>query len=564
MAALLDIVKKGSTDRSVAIRIVDSTDGTPETGVVYNTSGIDLWYRREGAAKTSITEATLAALTTAHSDGGFLHVGDGEYRLDLPDAAVATGANYVDIGGTVTGMVVIGGRIRLVDVDLEDSTRAGLTALPNAAADAAGGLPISDAGGLDIDAQFAKLGTVTDLGGGATLAANMSDIAGATFDTSTDSNEAIRNRGDAAWLTATGFSTHTAANVRTEMDSNSTQLAKLGTVTDLGGGSTLAANLSDIAGATFDTSTDSNEAIRNRGDAAWTTGSGGSPPELLQNTTIATLASQTSFTLTAGSADDDAYNGHLAIVTDQSTSTQKCVGIISDYVGSSKTVTLDADPAVFTMAAGDTIDIVAVNTAASAPTVTQIRAEMDANSTQLAAIVADTNELQTNQGNWVTATGFSTHSAADVRTEMDANSTQLAAIVADTNELQTNQGNWATATGFSTHSAADVVTAMDGTSTQLAAIVADTNELQTDDVPGLIAALNDVSVSDILTTQMTEAYAANGSAPTLAQAMFAVHQMLMQFAISGTSYTVKKLDNSTTAFVVTLDDGTSPTSAVRT
>lgn len=116
---LIDIVKKGSTDRSVLLRIIDSADGTPETGVVFNTSGIDLWYRREGAAKTSLTEATLAALTTAHADGGFLHVGDGYYRLDLPDAAFATAANYVDVGGTVTGMVVIGGRVRLVDIDIE-------------------------------------------------------------------------------------------------------------------------------------------------------------------------------------------------------------------------------------------------------------------------------------------------------------------------------------------------------------------------------------------------------------------------------------------------------------
>ena len=122
MAALLDIVKKGSTDRSVALRIIDRTDGTPETGVVYNTSGIDLWYRREGAAVVSITEATLAALTTAHTDGGFLAVGNGEYRLDLPDAAFATGANYVDVGGTVTGMIVIGGRVRLVNFDLESAS----------------------------------------------------------------------------------------------------------------------------------------------------------------------------------------------------------------------------------------------------------------------------------------------------------------------------------------------------------------------------------------------------------------------------------------------------------
>jgi hypothetical protein len=137
---LLDIIKKGSTDRSVTLRIIDSADGTPETGVLYNTTGIDLWYRREGAAKTSVTEATLAALTTAHADGGFLHVGDGVYRFDLPDAAFATSANYVDIGGTVTDMIVIGGRVRLVDVDFEDTVRGGMTALPNAAAEAAGGL----------------------------------------------------------------------------------------------------------------------------------------------------------------------------------------------------------------------------------------------------------------------------------------------------------------------------------------------------------------------------------------------------------------------------------------
>lgn len=144
---LHDIVKKGSTDRSVTLRIVDSTDGTPETGVVYNTGGIDLWYRRESSAKVSITEASLSALTDAHSDGGVLHISDGYYRLDLPDAAFATGANHVDFGGTVTGMVVIGGRVKLVNVDLEDTVRAGLTALPNAAAGANGGLPTGDATG---------------------------------------------------------------------------------------------------------------------------------------------------------------------------------------------------------------------------------------------------------------------------------------------------------------------------------------------------------------------------------------------------------------------------------
>lgn len=65
------------------------------------------------------------------------------------------------------------------------------------------------------------------------------------------------------------------------------------------------------------------------------------------------------------------------------------------------------------------------------------------------------------------------------------------------------------------------------------------------------------------TVAMTESYAANGAAPTLVQAMYAIHQMMMQFAISGTSLTVKQLDNSTPAFVVTLDSATKPTSAER-
>lgn len=147
-------IKKGATDQSTIIRIVDSGDGTPEEAVEHNTSGIALWYRREGATKTAITPAALAALDSAHSDGGIEHCDDGYYRLDLPDAACASGANGVLVGGTVTGMVIIGSYHPLVDYDPQDTVRLGLTALPNAAADAAGGLPISDAGGLDLDARI--------------------------------------------------------------------------------------------------------------------------------------------------------------------------------------------------------------------------------------------------------------------------------------------------------------------------------------------------------------------------------------------------------------------------
>lgn len=109
--------KTGSTDVSCAIRIIDATDGSPETGVAWNTSGIDLWYRREGEAPVDLTEASLSALTDAHADGGFLAINDGWYRVDLPDAALADGAEGVLVGGTVTGMIVIGSYIELVSYD---------------------------------------------------------------------------------------------------------------------------------------------------------------------------------------------------------------------------------------------------------------------------------------------------------------------------------------------------------------------------------------------------------------------------------------------------------------
>jgi hypothetical protein len=154
--------KAGSTDVSVVVRLIDSTTGVPETEATFETAGIHLWYRREGEAAIDITEATQT-VDGAHSDGGFVHIGDGYYRLDLPDDACDTAGSSkgVLVGGTVTGMVVIGCYIELVSYDPFDGVRAGLTALPNAAADAAGGLPISDAGALDLDAKLANTNEVT-------------------------------------------------------------------------------------------------------------------------------------------------------------------------------------------------------------------------------------------------------------------------------------------------------------------------------------------------------------------------------------------------------------------
>ncbi len=66
------------------------------------------------------------------------------------------------------------------------------------------------------------------------------------------------------------------------------------------------------------------------------------------------------------------------------------------------------------------------------------------------------------------------------------------------------------------------------------------------------------------TKQMTESYAADGVAPTPAQALFLIQQALTQFNVTGVTLTIKKLDGTTTAAVLTLDDPTNPTEADRT
>ena len=130
-------LKAGTTDVSVILRVVDSADGTPETGVAYNTAGIDLQYRREGAASTAITEATQTA-SGAHSDGGFVHIGNGYCRLDLPDAACASGVSGVLVHGTITDMIVIGAYIDLEANDIADVySRLGAPAGASVSADVA-------------------------------------------------------------------------------------------------------------------------------------------------------------------------------------------------------------------------------------------------------------------------------------------------------------------------------------------------------------------------------------------------------------------------------------------
>lgn len=174
----------------------------------------------------------------------------------------------------------------------------------------------------------------------------------------------------------------------------------------------------------------------------------------------------------------------------------------------------------------------------SAPTVAEIRAEMDSNSTKLAAIVADTNELQTDWAN-------------GGRLDL-----LLDATLADTNELQTD---WANGGRL------DLI---------VDAILVDTAEIGSagaglSAVPWNSSWDSEVQseCADALTAHwgaaMTESYASDNATATPIQMLHMIYCAVSQFTVSSTTITGYKLDGSTTAMTWTLDDASSPTERKR-
>lgn len=147
------LVPAGSTDVTTYFHLRLAADGTDATGLTI--TNIDLQYVRSRTAPAAKVDATaLAATDSAHGDNQAIEIDStdqpGVYRVDWPDAAFAAGVDEVILTVKVGTAFTESLRVRLM------SATRGLagTALPNAAADAAGGLPISDAGGLDLDAQI--------------------------------------------------------------------------------------------------------------------------------------------------------------------------------------------------------------------------------------------------------------------------------------------------------------------------------------------------------------------------------------------------------------------------
>jgi hypothetical protein len=111
---VLPAIPAYSTSKSVFITIVN-TLGAPMTGLAFDTAGLLASYARSKAARVAITPVTLAAITTAWTSGGFKEVDatnqPGVYRLDVPNAAFASGVDEVVV--TVWKSATFHGQVRI-------------------------------------------------------------------------------------------------------------------------------------------------------------------------------------------------------------------------------------------------------------------------------------------------------------------------------------------------------------------------------------------------------------------------------------------------------------------
>jgi hypothetical protein len=201
-------------------------------------------------------------------------------------------------------------------------------------------------------------------------------------------------------------------------------------------------------------------------------------------TSIEGLTDQNTFTLTTGeaSADDDAYNDCMCIVTDQTTKIQKAIGYISDYNGLTRSVQLYASPLCtgFTMAIGDSVEIFSSSAFTNVRTVN--RTEQTAGDIPALVTTVDTvvDGIQTDLDNGTDGLG--------------AIKGETALILADTADIQPNYATSAAQT--TAQNDLDIITGATGVNL-LAATQASIDAIETDTSTTLQAELDAIQAAVI-------------------------------------------------------------------
>ena len=94
-------IKAGSLGVRITVFLTSHSTGTELTGLTSADITSASYYRLGAAAPVAIAPVALAALNSVHAAGGFKEVDatthPGEYVFDLPDAAVAAGAELVTL-----------------------------------------------------------------------------------------------------------------------------------------------------------------------------------------------------------------------------------------------------------------------------------------------------------------------------------------------------------------------------------------------------------------------------------------------------------------------------------
>ena len=198
--------KAGYLDAAMTSRMATYTQPTGflaatfPTGTIANTTNITA-----GTITTVTTLTNLPAITTDWlSAAGVSAAAVTKIQSGLSTYAGGDTSGVTTLLGRVTGAVLLA---------------SGYTAPDNAGIAAVKSVTdlLPDAGALSSLATSAALATVDSnvdailVDTGTTLPATLADMSGATFDTATDSLEAIRNRGDAAWVGGGGSGDATEA-----------------------------------------------------------------------------------------------------------------------------------------------------------------------------------------------------------------------------------------------------------------------------------------------------------------------------------------------------------------
>jgi phage baseplate assembly protein W len=282
-------------------------------------------------------------------------------------------------------------------------------------------------------------------------------------------------------------------------------------------------------------STDTLEAIRDRGDAAWTTGGGGSAPS------AAAIADAVWDEATSGHTSSGTFGEQVktdidAILVDTGTTLDGKIDTIDGIVDS---ILVDTGTTL-----NDKIDVIdGIVDSILVDTGTTLDGKLDTIDnfldTEIAAILADTNELQTDWANGGRLDALLDSAIAKI----DVVDGVVDAILVDTAVIGSAGAGLS---GVPWNAAWDA-------------------EVQSE-VADALAAYDPPTKAEMdamWTTAATESYASDGAAATPAQLLYMILCAVSEFSISSTTITGKKVDGSTTAMTWTLDDASSPTSRTR-